>query len=335
MHPGPEDTSRPHAARSSARGAPDARGSRLSIVSRRSVLIGGAAAVVLTACGKDSRGGEPPAATTLPEDTLTLQAFFDPSPSYAKVGFPQRLTFGLFDFEGAPYPGGPDQLSIDVFFEGTPTQSNTSLRHVATHEGLVAPRHDSDIPRPYYPLRFTPEDAGLYTVETTAEGHDLSAMFQVGTTDDPGPLQVGQPMVPTRTATTEDPMGVDPVCTREPEACPFHDESLDSALASGDPVALLIGTPAYCQTGICGPVLDLLMSAAPSYPGIRFVHSEVYLAPEPDDLTAGGLVPVLEDYGLTFEPVLFLSDASGTCVDRLDNVYDSAELETALGSLTG
>ncbi len=303
-------------------------------LSRRSVLMGGAAAVLLAACGKDDEGGDPITATTLPEGSLTLRAFFDPGPSYAKAGYPQRLTFGLFDFEGAPHAGGPEELRFDVYFEGTPTQSNTSLRHRAVEEGSGAPRYSTDIPRPYYALRFTPEEAGLYTVETTVEDQDLAAVFQVGTTDDPGPVQIGQPMVPHETATTERSLGVDPICTLEPEICPFHGDSLDVAVASGDPVAFLIGTPAYCQTGICGPVLELLVEAAPEHPGVRFVHSEVYLAPQPEDPTAGGVVPVLDAYGLTFEPVLFLSDASGVCVERLDNIYDRVELDAALGRLT-
>lgn len=321
----------------SAASRPDGRSGPSPRLTRRTLLLGGAAAVVLSACGKEEKGegdDDPITATTLSEGSLAVRAFFDPSPSYAKAGHPQRLTFGLFDFEGAPYDGGPEELSIDVFFEGTPTQSNTSMQHRGLYEGLTAPRFDTDIPRPYYALRLTPEQTGIYTVETTVEGQDLSSVFQVGTTDEPGPLQIGQPMVPHGTATTADPLGVDPICTLEPEACPFHEESLDVALDSGNPVALLIGTPAYCQTGICGPVLELLVEAAPEHPGVRFVHSEVYKAPQDGDPTAGGLVSVLEAYGLTFEPVLFLSDASGTCVERLDNIYDRVELETALGQLT-
>ena len=46
-----------------------------------------------------------------------------------------------------------------------------------------------------------------------------------------------------------DPRGVDPICTREPEVCPFHDITLTEALAAGKPVVYYVGTPAFCSTG--------------------------------------------------------------------------------------
>ena len=74
--------------------------------------------------------------------------------------------------------------------------------------------------------------------------------------------QVGAPLPPFDTPTVEDGRGVNPICTREP-ACPLHDVSTQSsALSAGQPVAYLIGTPAYCQTAVCGPVLDLLLDRA-------------------------------------------------------------------------
>ena len=63
------------------------------------------------------------------------------------------------------------------------------------------------------------------------------------------------------TPTFDDARGVDPICTRSPEPCPFHDRTLTDVVESGEPVALLISTPGFCQTAICGPVLELLMEA--------------------------------------------------------------------------
>jgi hypothetical protein len=41
----------------------------------------------------------------------------------------------------------------------------------------------------------------------------------------------------------------------------------------------------------------------------------------------------VQAYNLEFEPVLFLADASGTLVERLDAIWDAAELRTALDRL--
>ncbi|MGE0307777.1 MAG: hypothetical protein AB7Q27_18680, partial [Acidimicrobiia bacterium] len=48
----------------------------------------------------------------------------------------------------------------------------------------------------------------------------------------------------------------------------------------------LVGTPAFCQTGICGPVLDVMIDIAADYPDLQFIHAEVYT-----DDTATSLEP--------------------------------------------
>jgi hypothetical protein len=132
------------------------------------------------------------------------------------------------------------------------------------------------------------------------------------------------------TPTTTDAAGVDPICTRTPP-CDLHAVSLREALAAGGPIALSIATPEFCQTAICGPVLDLLIEALADYPTITGIHAEVYADPRgDDDPTAGGLAPITDEFALTFEPTLYLVDATGTIVTRLDSVYDRVELREAL-----
>jgi hypothetical protein len=130
------------------------------------------------------------------------------------------------------------------------------------------------------------------------------------------------------TPTTANPLGVGTICTQDPP-CPLHEVSLDAALAEGRPVALLVSTPAFCQVAICGPVLDLLVAAAPDHPDVALIHLEVYPGGQPD---AESLSPVVSDtLGLAYEPALFVADATGTITSRLDNIYDGDELTEALG----
>jgi hypothetical protein len=125
-----------------------------------------------------------------------------------------------------------------------------------------------------------------------------------------------------------DARGVDPICTRSP-ACPLHDATLTESLAGGRPVAYLVGTPAHCKTAVCGPVLDLLLAERDARgDAIAMVHAEIYT-----DDTITTVAPAVQAYNLEFEPVLFLADASGTLVERLDAIWDAAELRTALDRL--
>jgi hypothetical protein len=84
---------------------------------------------------------------------------------------------------------------------------------------------------------------------------------------------------------------------------------------------------------ICGPVLDLLVAAAPDHADLALVHLEVYPNGEP---TAESLSPVVtETLRLTYEPVLFVADAGGLVTARLDNIYDGPELTETLRSAIG
>ena len=67
------------------------------------------------------------------------------------------------------------------------------------------------------------------------------------------------------------PLGVNPICTREP-ACPLHTSRCPTSSAPGKPVAALFATPALCQSQYCGPVLDELPrphGAVPRQDGVR------------------------------------------------------------------
>jgi hypothetical protein len=140
--------------------------------------------------------------------------------------------------------------------------------------------------------------------------------------------RAGDPLPVFATPTLADPLGVDPICTDDP-ACPFHQTSLDQSLREGRPVALLVGTPAHCTTGICGPVLNLLEDAAATYGDrVAFVHAEVYT-----DDTLQTPTEAIRQLSLTFEPSLFVVDASGAVNSRLDVIYDATELAAALDAV--
>jgi hypothetical protein len=197
---------------------------------------------------------------------------------------------------------------------------------------VTAPSHQKELPRPYYPVEFTPTAPGVYTVDATVKGTPLQASVQIpASTTVVGP---GQAMIPVDTPTTANPRGVQLVCTRDP-VCPLHDVTLREALADGTPVAFLVATPKFCQTAICGPVLDVLLGQKDQFPQIKMLHAEVY--PSEADAQPGRqkLTDVVNAYGLTFEPALYLARAGGTIVKRLDTIFDGVELHDALAQLAG
>ena len=288
------------------------------LLSRRVLLAGAAGTVVLAACGSDSAstsstGGPEPSAAD-PSPGLALVRFFD-DPSVT-TGSSRRLVFGLADLDGTLRAAGPAEVSAVLL--------DASGAEVASTTGR---RRDVNLPRAYYEFRVDVPRAEVYTLRVTSDGATGDGSFTVATPGSlsfPGP---GDRLAPFDTPTIVDARGVDPVCTRQP-ACPFHDVTLTDALAAGTPVVYLVGTPAFCQTGICGPVLDVMMAVAQDYPSLKFLHAEVYT-----DNTATEAAPAVGAAGLSFEPVIFLTDAAGQIVERLDVIIDESELREHLTNL--
>lgn len=288
------------------------------VVSRRVLLVGTAGAVIVAACGSDAPSSSPAstaAATAGAADSMALVRFFaEPS---VTVGTGRRLVFGLADADGTLRPEGPSQVSASLL---DPTGAE-----ISTTTGV---RRDVNLPRAYFEFRVDVPQEGAHTLRVSDGAATAEASFTVvsqGSLPFPGP---GDPLPPFDTPTVGAPGGVDPVCTREP-ACPFHDITLSEALAAGKPVVYLVGTPAFCQTGICGPVLDVMIGVVDDYPDLQFIHAQVYT-----DNTATQAAPAVAAAGLSFEPVIFLTDASGTVVERLDVIVDESELREQLAALT-
>jgi hypothetical protein len=297
----------------------------ISTVSRRSVLVGGAALALLTACTKSSDDSASTSQLSLAPDgdTRVLIANFAYGDNYLITGAPQRMTF-LVGVGGAPTTDAPPELSFQLSKDGNDVG-----------EPIVVPAHNDGVPVPYFPLRTTFDEAGLWIATAQIDGAPATQSFQVSEPGEVALVQPGGAMKPLDTPTVDDHRGVEPICTDSPE-CPLHSQTLTAALGTGQPVALLVGTPAYCQTGLCGPVLTLLVEEAPNHPDIQFVHAEVYTdAQAVGDVNNATLAPIIDTYGLTFEPSLFVADATGTVRTRLDNVYDRTELRDALASVSG
>ena len=299
---------------------------RLWTPTRRQFIGGTLAAGFLAACGTDDSGSSD---TATPTESAAdqgaesdLQAPPTGSESWTIVQrFPQntqvpgviRLPFSLSTGEASFITDGPVELGATV----------TDLDGNPIGDPVSAVRRDVD-PAPYYSFRPTIEEPGIYRLVIKG-GPEEGAAFDVA---EPEEVQVptpGDTLEPFDTPTRDSPGGVDPICTRDP-MCSLHAITLTEALDSGKAVAYLVGTPAFCSTGTCGPGLDALLALQEEYADrFEFVHAEVYT-----DTTATEPAPAVVQLGLFYEPVLFVADATGTIVDRLDAIWDESELRETL-----
>ena len=194
--------------------------------------------------------------------------------------------------------------------------------------GIKAEKHGVGLALPYWPFLLTIETPGTYTLVIDGGSKD-GAAFQVLERKNIRMPIVGEALPKFDTPTVDDARGVDPICTLPAGTCPFHAETLTEALGKGTPVAYLIGTPAHCQTGTCGPALQSLIEVAGKVGSkAQFVHAEVY-----SDKAATKIAPAVEAYRLDFEPILFVTDDKGVLRHRLDGVFDANEIRDVLADV--
>jgi hypothetical protein len=294
------------------------------VISRRALLAGAASTALLAACGSDN-GGKASPPTDAPSDPSTwiMGAGFAEgyaAPTALAAGVPQRAIFIVMEANRRPVrDGAPDAIDVEILRDGNSITKQRVLRH---GEG---------IPTPYYPVVFTPDAPGDYQAKGGFSKQTLP--FKVSDRSQLKLVQIGDPMRPLDTPTTANARGVNPICTRTPDPCPFHQKTLSEALQSGKPVAFIISTPGYCQTAICGPVLELLIEASKTHTNVEYVHAEVYVDPAKVGSGNPQTTDAISTYGLDFEPSLVIANSSGVVTSRLDFSWDRAELQAALGSI--
>lgn len=230
-----------------------------------------------------------------------------------------RLAISLADANGSLLAEGPAVLNGVM-------RNDQGMRV----ETIAAERRGTGLDVPYWSITSTIAKSGLYDMVLEGASGDPVPFFVYEPADVVIPVP-GRALPAFDTPTTTDPRGVDPVCTRLDGPCPFHEVTLTDALASGKQVVYLIGTPAHCTTATCGPGLDFLIAAAEAYADRAvFVHAEVYADPE-----ATTVAPAVLEYGLDYEPVMWITDTDGVVVRRIDIVWDAAELDQMLAESLG
>lgn len=290
-------------------------------LSRRGLLRAGfatggtLAAATLLSCSTDGETSTP----TPSGPHHALLAAFPQSVPHIGAGVPSRLPYLISDAEGVPLAELTEPVVFNVTLDG-----ETILEDVS-----VEPRSES-IPRAYVPLAVTFPEPGIYDITAIYDGAGMDSQVQAYSPNEIGTPGVGEPLPPADTPTPERPLDVDPMCTRVP-ACPFHEIGLPDALATGKRVVLLVATPAYCQTAVCGPIVDNLMEVVGDREDLVVIHTEVYANPKAvDDISRADLAPVPEAFDMVYEPALFVTDTSGTITDRADVIIDVSEMEEIL-----
>ncbi len=279
--------------------------------SRRAFLT---AAGGVTLAGVAGVAGVPGLAGAIASRTSTaLSALLVSNDLYA-TSTPQRVAFVIYRGPN-PATGAPARLAL------APPGSN---------QGLIVPARQMSAGLPkgrgVYVIDAVLDQPGTYRGEVLIRGQRLPLALEVKAAADAPPI--GAMASRAASPTAAQPLGVDPICTRQPP-CPLHAVSLSDVIGTGRPVAVMFATPALCQTRYCGPVLDeLLVARKPYEDRVTFVHVEIYTSN-----TGNTESPTVEAWNIPFEPFFYTVDGSGAIRGRLDSAFGRDEITPLLQAL--
>lgn len=269
-----------------------------------------AAGGVLSACG--SNGGSP-----IPSgdpQLNVLRASFE-----LLRGEGQRFMFSLSTIDNQPVA----EESVEVYVGDVDGEIRAGPFVAEVSDG-------GEMPRPVYRASVDLEEEGptsLLVVAGDRYGESVLEVVDPERSVLPAP---GDPAVPAQTPTTDAPGDAEAVCTRDPD-CDMHEDSFADVVDDGRPALLLFATPAFCQTAVCGPVVDVLeqVRQSDSWGDVAFIHCEIFQ-------DAGETVlPAVEEWGLPTEPWLFAVDRDGRIHARLDGPMLADELTSLAETLRG
>jgi hypothetical protein len=115
------------------------------------------------------------------------------------------------------------------------------------------------------------------------------------------------------------------VTTRIP---PDTQNKVDYADALGkEPIVLLFATPQFCQSRVCGPVVDVAEQVKEEYGDkAAFIHMEIFNDNDPSK----GVRPQVRAFNLPSEPWLFTIDRQGTVSSVIEGAFGLELLTSAV-----
>ena len=111
--------------------------------------------------------------------------------------------------------------------------------------------------------------------------------------------------------------------------------SFDDAVATRKPTVISFSTPAYCQSGTCGPQTEVLAQLDDKHKGlVNFIHVEIF--DNPEAMLAAGAPSlgiessVIHEWEFHTEPWTFVVDGNGIVAGRFEAFVTFDEVEEYL-----
>lgn len=236
----------------------------------------------------------------------------------------QRVMFALVDLQTDEFLASPDRNAV------------------------VTLRDENGAPIDTYDMEFiwtVPESRGLYvaymdfsepgTYQATIETEGMAEAGPVGIVvfEDPLVAQPGDNAVPSVTRTIVDYPDLAVISSDTDPDPEMYQKSIDQAVGNGTPAVITFATPVWCASQTCGPLLDQVKVLRPDYPGVDFLHVEVYEDIQVASLEDLETIAAVEEWGLPSEPWVFIVDSNGVVTASFEGAASDSELAIAIGAV--
>jgi hypothetical protein len=99
-----------------------------------------------------------------------------------------------------------------------------------------------------------------------------------------------------------------------------------------EPILLLFATPKFCQSRVCGPVVDVAQQAQHEFEGkANFIHMEIYNENDPSQ----GVRPQVRQFHLPSEPWLFAINREGIVSAAIEGAFGTKLMDKTVEKVVG
>jgi hypothetical protein len=201
-------------------------------------------------------------------------------------------------------------------------------------EPIGVPGDDTEGPNGIYVTHLpTPTPGTYWYLARPVGGRSVAALGNVVVKRRSGAPAVGDHAIASQTPTLASTHGDFRQLTtaRKPDRA-LYQSSVASALAAHAPFVVTFATPLFCQSRLCGPVVDMVAAAQRAEPArspVRFIHVEIYKGNDP----ANGVNQWVSQWRLPTEPFTFVVDSKGVIRTKLEGAFSMGELERAVAAV--
>jgi hypothetical protein len=215
-----------------------------------------------------------------------------------------------------PFPARIESLATKPPFQGKTTTEEADVASVVYSTQLDLPGNGE-----YRPVILVKEKGGV--------GAKLLPSIKVGEYAKIPRLGDKAPSIETPTAKS---VGGDlaELTTRIP---PDTQNKVNYAEVLGkEPILLLFATPKFCQSRVCGPVVDVAQQAQHEFEGkANFIHMEIYNENDP----AQGVRPQVRTFHLPSEPWLFAINREGVVSAAIEGAFGTELMDKTVEKVVG